>query len=104
MAAVSVIVLVYNVRDYIAQCARSLFGQTLEDIEYIFVDDCSGDESIEILEKILEEEFPERKGSVKILRNDRNRGQAWCRRLAVENAAGEYIIHCDSDDWPEIDM
>ena len=45
MPAVSVIVLVYKVEEYIAQCARSLFGQTLKDVEFIIVDDCSPDSS-----------------------------------------------------------
>ena len=51
MPAVSVIIPVYKVERYIERCARSLFSQTLEDIEYIFVNDCSPDRSVEILEK-----------------------------------------------------
>ena len=98
MPAVSVIVLVYKVEEYIERCARSLFDQTLEDIEYIFVDDCSPDKSVEILEKVLEE-YPGRRQQVKILHNDVNRGQAYSRRKGVEAATGDYIIHCDSDDY-----
>ena len=101
--AVSVIVLVYKVEKYIGRCARSLFGQTLEDMEYVFVDDCSPDRSIEVLVQVLEE-YPQRRGQVKILHNDMNRGQAYSRRRGVEAATGEYIIHCDSDDWPGPEM
>ena len=50
MPAVSVIIPVYGVEAYIEKCARSLFEQTLEDIEYIFVNDCTKDKSIEILQ------------------------------------------------------
>ena len=103
MPAVSVIVLVYKVEKYIERCARSLFEQTLQDIEYIFVDDCTPDRSIEILERVLED-YPERKSQVIILHNERNSGLPFSRRRGVEAASGDYIIHCDSDDWPESDM
>ena len=55
MPKVSVCVPIYNVEKYIEKCVRSLFEQTLDDIEYIFVDDCSQDQSIEILEQVLTE-------------------------------------------------
>ena len=103
MPAVSVIVLVYKVEEYIERCARSLFGQTLEDIEYIIIDDCSPDGSMEILERVLEE-YPQRQGQVKVLHNKTNRGQAYSRRRGVEAATGDYIIHCDSDDYVEKDI
>lgn len=103
MPAVSVVVLVYDVEEYIERCARALFEQTLEDLEYVVVDDCSPDHSIEKFEKVLEE-YPQRRSQVRILRNDVNRGQAYSRRKGVEAATGDYIIHCDSDDWPEPDM
>ena len=103
MPAVSVIVLVYKVEEYIERCACSLFGQTFQDLEYVFVDDCSPDRSMEILERVLDR-YPHRRGQVKILHNEVNRGQAYSRRRGVEAATGDYIIHCDSDDWidPEI--
>ena len=101
--AVSIIVLVYGVEKYIERCARALFGQTMEDLEYIIVDDCSPDASMDILLRVLEE-YPRRKDRVKVIRNEVNRGQAYSRRVGVEAATGEYIIHCDSDDWPEPDM
>ena len=103
MPAVSVIILVYKVERYIEQCARSLFGQTLEDLEYIFVDDCTPDDSIAILNRVLDE-YPGRRSQVKILHNDVNRGQAYSRRRGIEASSGEYIIHCDSDDWIEPEM
>ena len=101
--AVSVIVLVYKAERYIERCARGLFEQTLEDLEYIFVDDCTPDASMGILERVLDD-YPARRGQVKVLHNETNRGQAYSRRRGVEAATGEYIIHCDSDDWPEKDM
>ena len=52
MPKLSVLVPVYGVEKYIERCARSLFDQTLDDIEYIFVDDCTPDRSIEILNAV----------------------------------------------------
>lgn len=60
MPNVSVIIPVYNVEQYIERCARSLFGQTLDDIEYIFVNDCTPDKSMEVLARVLED-YPARK-------------------------------------------
>lgn len=101
--AVSVIVLVYKVERYIEQCARTLFGQTLRDVEFIFVDDCSPDRSMDILEQVLED-YPERRSQVRILRNEKNNGQAYSRRRGIEVSTGRYTIHCDSDDWLELNM
>ena len=103
MPKVSVIIPVYGVEKYIERCARSLFGQTLDDVEYLFIDDCSPDKSIEILKNVLEE-YPNRKQQVVIHRMDQNSGQAAVRKWGMLNATGEYIIHCDSDDWVETDM
>ena len=52
---VSIIVPIYRVEEYIERCAESLFAQTFDDIEYIFVDDCSPDKSVEILQRTLEQ-------------------------------------------------
>lgn len=60
---VSIVVPVYKVEAYIEQCARSLFEQTLEDLEFIFVDDASPDESVAIIKRVLDE-YPQRKGQV----------------------------------------
>ena len=57
---VSILVPIYGVEKYIEQCAISLFSQTYEDVEYIFVNDCTPDNSISILEKVLAI-YPERK-------------------------------------------
>ena len=52
MPKVSVIIPIFGVEKYIERCARSLFEQTLDDIEYLFVDDCSPDDSVNILMKV----------------------------------------------------
>ena len=103
MPKVSVIVPVYGVEKYIERCARSLFEQTLDDIEYLFIDDCTPDRSVEILRSVLEE-YPQRKGQVVIHRMEQNSGQAKVREWGMKNATGEYVIHCDSDDWVDRNM
>lgn len=103
MPKVSVIVPVYNVEQYIERCARSLFEQTLEDLEYIFINDCTPDKSMEVLAWTLED-YPPRKKQVRIIEMPVNSGQAIVRKIGIEAAAGDYIIHCDSDDWVEPDM
>lgn len=102
MPAVSVIVPVFKVEPYMARCARSLFAQTLDDVEYIFIDDCSPDDSMKVMESILREEFPSRIPQVKCIRMPRNSGQAKVRMLGISLATGDYVIHCDSDD--EVDI
>lgn len=100
---VSVIVPVYKAEKYIEKCARSLFEQTLDDIEYIFINDCTPDKSIKILQKILEE-YPKRKDQVKIIHHETNKGIATSRNTGLNATTGTYIIHCDSDDWIEPNM
>lgn len=103
MSKVSVIIPVYGVEKYIERCVRSLFEQTLDGIEYLFIDDCTPDRSIDILKQVLEE-YPHRKCQVVIHRMEQNSGQAKVREWGMRNATGEYVIHCDSDDWVAMDM
>lgn len=99
----SVIITIYNCEKYIGACARSLFEQTLDSIEYIFVNDATPDNSISMLEKVIND-YPNRKPYVKIINLDKNSGVSNARRIGIENATGEYIIHADSDDWVDNDM
>lgn len=97
---VSILVPIYGVEQYIERCAMSLFEQTYEHIEYIFVDDCTPDNSIEVLNGVLER-YPRRNCQVKIIRHKHNRGLAAARNTAVAAATGSFLIHVDSDDWVE---
>ena len=99
---VSIIVPVYAVEVYIGQCARSLFSQTWENCEFIFVDDGSPDGSVAVLEGVLSEEFPQLRSRVKIL-HEPNSGPQRARMAGLAEATGDYIIHVDSDDWVEPD-
>lgn len=100
---VSVIIPLYKASDYIVRCARSLFEQTLDDLQYVFVDDCSPDNSVEKLENILAQ-YPHRKSQVLICRHELNKGVSVARNTGLAHADGEYIAFCDSDDFVDINM
>lgn len=104
MMDISVIIPVYNVEKYIKRCFESLFRQTKEDnIEFIIINDCSPDNSIVLINKILEN-YPKRKSQVQIIDHFQNRGLAAARNTGMAYAKGKYILHVDSDDWLEFDM
>lgn len=103
MPKVSVIVPVFNVEKFIGRCVRSLMMQTLSDVEFIFVNDATPDTSMAVLESILAE-YPDRASQVKILAHEQNLGLPAARNTGLDAAHGEYIFHCDSDDFVESDM
>lgn len=98
---ITIIIAVYNSAFYLEHCLHSLFAQTYNNIEYIFVDDGSNDSSIEIIIRILEL-YPYRKKQVKIISHKYNQGVSKARATGILNATGEYMIHCDPDDYVEI--
>ena len=97
---ISVIVPVYKVENYIAECATSLFTQTYSNIEYIFVNDGSPDASLSVLNKLIEEKFFSLRDRIVIV-NKENEGLPMTRKVGLQYAKGEYILHVDSDDWLE---
>ena len=65
----SVCVPIYGTEKYIERCARSLFEQGNEDVEYIFVNDCTKDNSVKVLKKTIEE-YPSLVSKIKIIVSD----------------------------------
>ena len=102
MMKVSVLVPVYGVEKYVGQCAKTLFGQTYNDIEYVFVDDCTPDNSISIIQQVLSE-YPYREPQMHIIRHDRNRGLGAARKTALAAATGDFVLNVDSDDHLPLD-
>jgi len=90
----------YNVGAFVEQCARSLFEQTLKEIDFLFVDDASTDDSVAIVEKTLKD-YPERQGQVRFIRHEQNMGIAYSRREAIEAVEDDYFIFVDGDDYVE---
>lgn len=99
---VSILVPIYGVEKYIRQCAISLFSQTYANIEYVFVDDCSPDNSIDILQEVLRN-YPDRKNQVQIIRHQVNRGLGASRKTALAAATGDFVFNVDSDDFLLLD-
>lgn len=97
MPKVSVIIPVYNVEEYLRQALDSVVNQTLEDLEIICVDDCSTDNSLDILK-----EYASKDSRFKIYQQKENQGQGVARNIALDMATGEYIMFLDPDDWLDI--
>ena len=89
----SVIMPVYNCREYLGDAIKSVFNGGISDVELIAVDDCSRDGSRELLKELAENE-----PRIKAIYNDENRGVAAVRNIALNAATGEYLAFCDSDD------
>jgi glycosyltransferase involved in cell wall biosynthesis len=94
---VSVIIPVYNVQKYLAQCLDSILSQTLREIEVICVDDGSQDESSDILR-----EYAAKDPRISVYTQE-NCGAAVARNRGMTLASGEYIYLMDSDDWLQDD-
>ncbi len=91
----SIIVPVYNVKDYLPQCLDSLLAQTLQDFEVIVVDDVSTDGSKEIALSYASR-YPDK---IRVLLHSVNTRQGGARNTAIEAARGQYLLFVDSDDY-----
>ncbi len=98
MPEVSVIIPVFKVERFAERCARALMEQTLQGAEFIFVDDASPDGSMDIIRRVVAE-YPRR--TVRFLVHPENKGLPAARNTGLKAASGNYIWHCDSDDYPE---
>lgn len=92
---ISVIVPVYNVEKYLSRCINSILDQTFSDFELLLIDDGSKDKSGEICD-----EYAERDNRIKVFHKE-NGGVSSARNVGLDNAKGEWICFCDSDDWVE---
>lgn len=93
---VSICVPVYGTEAYIEKCFLSIYKQTYTNIEMVFVDDCSKDNAISVLENVIERNNAS--NLVNIVRHSRNKGLAGSRITGIENAKGDYLFFLDSDD------
>lgn len=102
MKKISVIVPCYNSEKYIEECFASLREQTLGlgDLQVIFVNDASTDNTLEYLQRYASE-YPQ---SVEVIDLEKNHRQGGARNRGLVRAAGEYVLFLDSDDWLDITM
>ena len=97
---VSVIIPVYNAAPYIKTCVYSLLGQSLDNVELIFVDDASTDDSVNILREVIAQ-YGYKQKKIKVLCLPDNVGSASARNIGLCEATGRYVYFCDADDWVE---
>ena len=91
---ISIITPCYNSQKYLDKMISSIISQTYTNWEAIIVDDCSTDNSIQIIEKFLNSD-----PRVKLIKLDKNVGAASARNKAISIAKGRYITFLDSDDY-----
>ncbi|MET8677753.1 glycosyltransferase family 2 protein [Streptomyces sp. NPDC004647] len=94
MVKLSVIVPFFNVQTYAPDTLKSLRANARQDFEFILVDDCSTDETPEILDRAARD-LP---GAV-VVRHEQNGGLATARNTGIDAARGEYLTFLDGDDW-----
>lgn len=99
MIKVSVIVPVYNAKDYLKRCLDSICNQTLNDIEIICIDDCSTDGSLDILYN-----YQKKDKRVRVITCNKNGGESVARNIGLKNAVGRYIAFVDNDDKIDLDF
>ncbi len=103
MIKVSVAVPIYGVEKYIERCAESLFGQTYENLEFIFVNDHTQDLSMSILENVIKK-YPQRQKQIIIVNHETNQGLAVARNTAIKHVTGQFVLWVDSDDFVDINL
>jgi teichuronic acid biosynthesis glycosyltransferase TuaG len=93
MPKVSIITPCHNSGKFISDTINSVLLQTFSDWEMLITDDCSTDNSVEIIET-----FVEKDNRIKLIKSDKNLGGAGARNLAIRQAQGKFIAFLDSDD------
>ena len=98
MAAISIIVPIYNVEKYLHQCLQSIINQSFSDIEIILINDGSTDGCYDICE-----EYKKRDSRIVVVHKE-NSGLVNARKTGISYAHGDYIAYVDADDWIEPNM
>lgn len=94
MPKITIIIPIYNVEKYVSQCLNSIITQTFNDIEILCVDDKGTDNSMHIVNN-----YAKIDSRIKIITLERNMGLSMARNRALDEASGEYVFLCDSDDY-----
>lgn len=99
---ISILIPVYGVEKYISKCLESVANQTYKNIEVIFINDCTKDDSINIVEQYIDSKN-KNFDKIAIVHNQTNLGLSATRNVGLKNATGDFIFHLDSDDYLEFD-
>lgn len=98
---ISVIAPIYGVEKYIRRFAESVFSLEYENVEYIFVNDCTKDNSMSLLSETISH-YPQRTCCVKIINHEENKGLAGARLTGINASTGDYVWLVDSDDYVNV--
>ena len=98
MLKVSVIIPIYNVEEYLKKCLDTVVNQTYKNLEIICVNDCSPDNSLNIIE-----EYQLKDNRIKLVNRKQNGGLSAARNSGLDIASGDYIYFLDSDDYIDLD-
>ena len=99
---VSVLIPIYNVQDYISKCLESVLSNTIiNQCEVILWNDCSSDNTMQIIQELLTTKYKDIQQNVLIKNNEYNMGVAATRNFLIKEASGDYLAFIDSDDWVE---
>lgn len=93
---ISIIIPLYNVENYVVESLKSALEQTFPDIEYLLIDDCSSDCTMQVVEEYIST-HPRRK-SIRIIHHKNNSGLSAARNTGLKHATGEFVFFMDSDD------
>lgn len=99
---VSILMPIYKVEQFLEKTLDSIFTQTYSNLDYVFVNDCSPDNSLQVLIDTIKKHGIE-KERYTIINHENNEGIAVSRTDCIANAKGDYIFFVDSDDWIEKD-
>lgn len=99
---VSILVPFYKVEKYVGRCIESLFTQTYTNIEYVFVNDCTPDKSMEVINEYIEKYGVAER--CKMIVHEQNQGISASRNDCLDNMTGDYFLFVDGDDYINKDM
>lgn len=99
---VSILVPFYKVEKYVGRCVESLFTQTYQNLEYVFVNDCTPDRSQEVIEEYIAKYGVADK--CKMIVHEQNQGISASRNDCLDNMTGDFFLFIDSDDYIDRDM
>lgn len=91
---ISVIITCYNLQDYIERCITSIVNQTYSNLEIIIVNDCSTDDSLEVINHLFKID-----NRLRLINNPENYGAGKSRKIGINLASGKYIALIDGDDY-----
>jgi len=99
---VSILMPIYKVEQYLEKTLDSIFNQTYPYLDYVFVNDCSPDNSLQVLKNTISKHSID-EGRYQIINHEKNEGIAVSRTDCIAHAKGDYVFFVDSDDWIEED-